>query len=254
MRPKFYPAYLLLLMSIISSCSISHNRMFSTKSDYVVDSIRNDVSNDRNYVIQTNDYISIKVYTNGGEKIIDPTSELQKNQGNAAIVPHQYLVRTNGFVKCPMAGDIFLRGLTLYQADSLLEVEYSRFYQDVFVHTKLLNKRVTVIGPLGGRVVPLENENLNLIEVIALYGGIPETGKSYNIKIIRGHNTNPDVQIIDLSTIEGMKKANLEMRPNDIVYIEPVKRIFIDSVRDISPLVGVLTGLFTIWFIYNQQR
>ncbi|MFN6943721.1 MAG: polysaccharide biosynthesis/export family protein [Cytophagaceae bacterium] len=240
----------------MTSCRV-HHRMFATQHEYFVDSIRQDVSSDQNYIIQCNDYLTIQVFTNKGERIVDPTSELYTNTPNQTRDNSNqiaYLVRPNGYAKCPMVGDIYLKGYTLYQADSILEIEYEKFYRDVFVSTKLVNKRVVVLGPLGGKIIPLENENLNLIEVIALYGGVTENGRAYNIRVIRGPLDNPDVQIIDLSTIEGMRKASLDVRPNDIVYIEPVKKVFAEAIRDISPFVGIITSIMTLLIIYNSQR
>ncbi|WMJ72715.1 polysaccharide biosynthesis/export family protein [Cytophagaceae bacterium ABcell3] len=231
--------------------------MFRTEHEYIIDSLRKDIQTDKNYIIQQNDYLTIQVYSNKGEHIVDPTSELFNNQNQNRDrnknLP-SYLVRTNGYVKCPMVGDVYLEGYSLNQADSILEIEYGKFYQDVFVSTKLINKRVIVLGPMGGKLIPLENENINLIEVIAMYGGIQENGKAYNIKIIRGPLNNPDVQIVDLSSIEGMRKASLDMRPNDIVYIEPVRRVFIETARDISPFVGILTSILTLIIIFNNSR
>jgi len=49
-----------------------------------------------------------------------------------------------------------------------------------------------------------------------------------------------------LTTIQGMRKAELKMQPGDIVYIEPVRRVVSESLRDISPILSVITSLFTI--------
>jgi polysaccharide biosynthesis/export protein len=235
---------MLFMFSGLFSCR-NHSRMFSTENNILVDSIQKQIAYaEKNYVIQKNDFISVMVYTNGGERIIDPNSELNKTQ---TIAPkskdeiQKYLVRNNGYVNLPMVGDVYLEGRTLYEADSILAVKFSKFYEGVFITSKLMNKRVVVLGPfpLGGKVIPLENENMNLIEIIALYGGLPDNGKAYNIRLIRGDLKNPNVTIIDLSTIAGMKQATLDIQPNDIVYIEPVRKLWLESFRDISPILTV---------------
>ncbi|HSZ25642.1 MAG TPA: polysaccharide biosynthesis/export family protein, partial [Cytophagaceae bacterium] len=166
--------------------------MFKTKYEYLVDSIRKaNLEADKNFVISRNDYITIKVYTNRGERIIDPDYELMKATGINMNMTQQvqeirYLVRQNGQVYLPMVGDIKLVGYTIRQADSLLSVEYGRYYYDVYVNTKIANKRVVVIGSLGGKVIPLENDNISVIEAIALYGGVTSDSRAKNIKLIRG--------------------------------------------------------------------
>ncbi|HEY8402003.1 MAG TPA: polysaccharide biosynthesis/export family protein [Cytophagaceae bacterium] len=245
---------LLCLAPLAFSCKLyTQNRMFRTHQEYVVDSIQRLVENaEKRYVIQKDDYLQLKVYTNGGERVIDPDLELVKPIQQGQRLEHQYLVRENGYVKLPMVGDVYLEGYSLYQADSLLQIKYEAFYNTPFVVTTLVNRRVVVLGPMGGKVVPLENPNMNVIEAIAIYGGITYEGKAYNIKLIRGDLKNPDVQIIDLSTIEGMRKANLRLLPNDIIYIEPGRRILSESVRDIAPVIGLLTNLVTLILVITS--
>ncbi|MFN3405569.1 MAG: polysaccharide biosynthesis/export family protein [Cytophagaceae bacterium] len=229
--------------------------MFQTESEYHVDSISAILkSAESTYPIQKFDLLEIKIYTNGGERIIDPNSELESRNQVQKIETPKYLVQEDGTVKLPMIGTVNLLGKTLFQADSILQQAYSKFYEEPFVITRFANKRVLVIGPLGSKVVNLENQKINVIEAITIYGGIPENGKAYNIRHIRGDLKNPHVSILDLSTIEGMKKANLQVLPNDIIYIEPVRRIVSESIRDISPLISMITSVLTLLVILSTSR
>jgi polysaccharide export outer membrane protein len=233
--------------------------MFSTENDVLIDSIQKLMVNaEKNYIIQKNDYLNVKVYTNKGEKLVDPNLELtSKGSGGGGLGKDdnlRYLVRNDGKVNLPMVGDVSLDGYTLAQADSILMVSYSRYYEGAFVITNILNKRVFVLGPLGGKVIPLQNENINLIEVITLYGGIPDNGKSYNIRVIRGDLKNPNVNIVDLSTIQGLKSASMVVYPNDIIYIEPVRKLLLESIRDITPIVSLFVSVASILLIILTRR
>ena len=210
---------------------------------------------EENYTIQKNDFIGLNVYTNEGEVIIDPNNEIlrelggggggQNTQNREKLNPN-FLVRIDGYVKLPVIGDIEIAGLTLKQADSLLETEYSAYYEGVFVITRYTNKRVIVLGSSGGQVIPLQNENLNLIEVLALAGGVGAQSKVDRIRLIRGDLNDPEVRIINLSTIDGMKNASLKIQPNDIIYVEPVQRITSEAIRDISPIFSLITSVITL--------
>ncbi len=204
------------------------------------------------YKIQPYDYITLEVFTNKGERIIDPNLELLQSQNvNQARQKQdpQYLVQESGFVKLPIIDTVRLAGLTLVEANQYLEQRYNAFYIDAFVITKFVNKRVIVLGAPGGMVIPLTNENISLIEVLALAGGLNDLAKGSNIRVIRGDLNHPQVQVIDLTTIEGMKRGNLTMQPGDIVYIEPVRRVVTESIRDIAPLVTLLTSVITLYIL-----
>ncbi len=245
---KFF--LVILLIPFLYSCKVyKSNIMFKTEYEYVVDSIRMaNLQADKNFDISVNDYITIKVYTHNGERIIDPDYELMKGVGqmnNQQIQEIRYLVRQNGNVFLPMVGDIKIKGYTIRQADSLLSVEYGKYYYNVFVNTKIVNKRIVVIGALGGKVIPLENDNISVIEAIALYGGMSSDSRAKNIRLIRGDLKKPDVSILNLSTIEGLKQATTNVEPNDIIYIEPVRRHLPQALQDIVPILSLATSIIT---------
>jgi polysaccharide export outer membrane protein len=203
---------------------------------------------EKEYKVQKNDYLSIEVYTNKGERLIDPNFDIQRSEfeKRGEYISPKYLVRQDGTVNLPMIEEAYVEGLTIPQIDSSLAVAYSQFYEEVFVISKILSRRVFVLGPNDGKVITLENENMNLIEVLALYGGISELGKSKNIRLIRGDLSNPQIQIIDLSTIEGMKNASLDLKSLDIIYIESRKKSFSETVREITPLVAIFGNIVTL--------
>lgn len=200
---------------------------------------------ERNYVIQKNDYLSIDVYTNGGERIIDPDYKLLKDipNLNTTVLPDlKYLVNADGQAKFPMIDLIKVEGLTLLDAEALLQKEYAKFYEKPFVKLEYANKRVVVLGAVGGQVIPLANENMTLVEVLALAKGLPNDGKAHNIRVLRGEQ----VFIADLSTIDGYRKNNVLMQHGDVLYVEPVRRPFAEGLRDYGPVLTLVTSFTTL--------
>lgn len=243
---------------------------------------------DRNYRIRPNDILNVQVYTNKGERLIDPNGELQfgtpsisstpvtpsvaipgqRNVGRGAgSIPSntQFVVQADGTARLPLVDRVEVQGLTLIQADSVLQLRYNAYYKETFVKTAVTNNRVIILGSPGGQVVFLNNDNMNLLEVLALAGGADGSvgagstgrygGRIDNIRIIRGDLKNPQVQFIDLSTLEGMRRGNLQVEPNDIIYIQPVRRPLLEAITDASPVLSIFTLLLTTsGFIYSITR
>jgi polysaccharide biosynthesis/export protein len=201
----------------------------------------------RNYIIQANDYLKIGVYTKNGERLIDPDLELLREipvqTGNLKPDPN-YLVDINGVAKFPMIGEIKVQGLTIRQAEELIQKEYTdkKFYKDVFVTLQYTNKRVVLLGSPGGAVIPLVNENVTLVEILALGKGVDNLGKAHNIRVLRGQ----EFFLVDFSTIDGYRKGNMIMQHGDIVYVEPVRRPVSEAVRDYGPLLSLAVSLSTL--------
>ena len=213
------------------------------------------------YKIAPNDIIGLSVYTNEGFKLIDvttsPAAVAGGGTGGVAASSTKYNVDIEGNVKLPIIGKIKVKDLTIREAEKLLEQQYAIYYNKPFIILTVLNRRVLVFPGSGGSgtVVTLENENTTLLEALALAGGITETGKAYKIKLIRGDSRNPQVQNIDLSTIEGMKQSNLLLQANDIIYVEPVPRISQAILSQIAPIIGILTSVLLIYdIVINRSK
>jgi len=243
----FYSILTLFSASLlISSCaSYRQNIMFrATNMEAVQTQVR---ATEKNYVIQKNDRLELEVYTTKGERLVDPDNYLSTATGNtqgaaAKKEVNAYLVGQDGLVKLPMVGSVNLVGLTITQAEELLQKEFTKFYKEPFVILKYTNKRVVVLGAPGGQVIPLVNENMRLTEVLALAKGINNDARASNIRVMRGDT----LFIADLTTFEGYKKNDILIEPGDIVYVEPIRRPLLESLRDYGPLLSIITSLTTL--------
>ena len=228
----------------------------------------------RNYLIQPNDYLSVQVNTNKGERILDPNGELQFGGTGVGAAPiartttgtgtssgvraaTTFLVQADGTVTLPLVNRVRVSGLSLLQADSVLRTSYNKYYIDPFVLTRVTNNRIILLGAQGGRVIPLENDNMSLLEVLALAGGVDGGGgggsslyryggRADNIRIIRGDLKYPQIEQVDLTTISGMRRANLQVEPNDIIYIDPIRRPLLENITDTAPLIGVAASITSL--------
>jgi polysaccharide export outer membrane protein len=299
-----YAVFVFGAIFMVDGCGIyNQNIMFKTDKSVLPAGIALEAKRlEGNYLIKPNDYLVVRVFTNKGEKIIDPNDNFpavpntsnqtiggqqtytfgQANNNQAAnpsaqqpitgqqpgsqnpqqqqgvqyqtLKNQSYLVKNDGFATLPMVGSVRLEGYSLSQADSLLAKAYNQYYEDCFVITRTLNRRVFLLGALGGYVVPLENEKVNLIELLARHGGPHNYAKVSNIRLIRGDLQNPQVLLIDLSTIEGLRKHDLTLQPNDIIYVQPVRKTFFESIGDLAPILSLITGLATLVILARTVR
>ncbi len=201
---------------------------------------------EKNYLIQKNDLLTINVFSNKGERIIDPNPELSNsnlaNVNTQQVQQFNYLVELNGIVKFPVIGEIKVEGLTLRQAEELTQKEYSKYFKEPFTVINFVNKRVTVLGAPGGLVIPLTNQNVTVMEVLALARGLSNDAKADNIKLIRHER----VYQLDFSTIEGYRKSNMLVEPGDIIYVEPIRRPLVEGLRDNFIVVSLVVSLTTL--------
>ena len=147
-----------------------------------------------------------------------------------------------------MIGEIKLEGLTLRQAEEIIQKEYQNYFTEPFALLTYANKRVVVLGSPGGQVVPLVNQNVTLVEILGLAKGIDNLGKAHNIRVMR----KEQVFLIDLSTVDGYKNSNLLIEPGDIIYIEPVRRPVSEAFRDYAGIISLAVSLYVLIIVNNK--
>lgn len=241
-RQKYIPVFCLLIGSLLASCaSYKQNIMFKVPEGQ---SLKNEVDKaEKNYTIRKNDFLQLLVYTNGGERLVDPEAVLSKdNPVTTPATPPTYLVGTDGRINFPMIREVMIEGLTIRQAENFLQQEYARFYKDPFITLKFVNKRVIVLGAPGGQVIPLVDENVKLTEVLALAKGVSNDAKANNIRVLRGEQ----LFLVDFSTYEGYVKNDMIIQPGDIVYVEPIRRPFSEGLRDYAMVISMVTSVTTL--------
>ncbi len=232
-------------MLFFTSCKVlTPERMLRTERSYEFSDLKN-LEKVEEYRIAPNDEIFFQLYTNMGELLIDPLDPSASRQTRREV----YLVEHDGKVKLPVLGRINIAGYTLREAEKMLEDEYSAYYNRPFAQLRVTNNRVTIFpGGRGGssQVIYLENTNTTLFEALAMSGGITD-GKAHRVKLIRGEPENPNVYLIDLSTIDGINNANLVLQSNDIIYVDPRERVPQRVVEQVSPYLSLATTLILIY-------
>jgi len=222
--------------------------MMKTPKNFTYDQLVDSISR-ADYKIASNDAMVYRIQTNKGFKLIDlaTTSQTGIYKNDLDVI-----VESDGFVKMPMLGRVKIAGLTIHEAEDMLEAKYSELYVDPFVNLRVSNKRVIVFPGNGGiaRVIPLNNNNVTVMEAIASAGGIVEDGKAYKVKLVR--NDADSVQkskvfLFDLSKIEGIKFGNSIVQAGDIIYVEPRYKPLATLTKEITPLVTMLTSILLIW-------
>lgn len=194
----------------------------------------------KEYVLKANDVMEIQILSNNGYQLVDVLGQ------NGYYNPVTYTIHNEGFAILPMLDSLYLAGYSITGAENLLSERYSYYFVNPYIKIKVTNRRCVVFSGRGnGRIINLDNESMSLIEVLGLAGGITGS-KAYRIKLIRGDTRNPQVYLIDLSTIEGLKKANLQIASNDIIYVEPSLN-FNDVNAQLLPIVSLVTTSILIY-------
>ena len=232
--------YIFLIACVLSCRPMGSPDMFETDKNYT---FCNFEKGNNTVIIQPNDRISVQMATNEGHNLLEQ-SFLQ--QGNIAKQPENqdYLIESDSLVKIPTLGRIKLGGMTLREAEDYLEGLFSENYQNPFVKIKITNRKVTIFFEEGksGKIIPLPEEEMSLIEAIAVAGGLSKNSKSYEIKLLRGNlNNNAQIYRYNINTAKDLNKYNFTLEANDIIYVESRPRYFTKFLEEIQPYMILIS-------------
>ena len=248
---------ILIAIALISipSCRLLYpNLMFQQKQYQYFELAQKQIDQ---YVIQPGDEISLRIYARDGFRLVDVIGNVpvagssNSNAGgqsvNQNILGATYLVDNEGFARLPVVGELFVKGYTEKELNRILADKFSGLFVDPFVIAKVENRRALIFKGSSGGVISLNAGPTNLLEVIAKSGGLTTNSKAYKIKVIRGDLKNPQVILIDLSTLEGVRKADLIVQSNDIIYIEEKRAsIAAQILTEITPYLSFITTISTV--------
>ncbi len=247
--------FLFLAIFILGSCGINSSLMFKTPKggSFKYDSIP--MKPLEEYHITKDDKFNFYLYPNSGEKLIESISgttvngeNLLYNNNNIVIANFQYIVKGDGFVELPIIGNVKAEGLTLTDFQDSLKAKYSSQYNSPFIKVELTNQRCVIFSGQGSnaKIVPIVNNNTTLMEVIAQAGGIDTRGQAKLIKLMRRVNGKREVYLIDLSTIEGLAYTDMIVQGNDYIYIEPKAELAKETVKEMAPIISIISSVFVI--------
>jgi polysaccharide biosynthesis/export protein len=244
---------LLAFVGMMVSCSINRNIMFKTDQEYVYDPIPLD-SAGKEYTLAPNDMITFQLFTNQGAMILDFTTNVEATRTQALnFRDFVYLIDSEGYLELPSIGRVKVSGMTVFEAQTYLEGLYEQHFNYPYALLQVINRRVIVFRGSGAdaSVIPMTNNNINVIEVLALAGGLSDRANASKVKLIRKVKGKQEVYLMDLSTIEGIKYASMIVQAGDIIYVEPTPEIASEVMKDVAPYVTIVSGLAFIWAIFS---
>ncbi len=252
--------FLFIIVSFSSCKYFKSNLMLRTPPDFTYDKIVDSLAKE-DYKIPRNAFISVKIFSNDGFKIIDLSSSSSNAGANNIRFEYEYTVDSEGYVKLPLVGKVKISGYTTQEAQTMLEQIYTTYYVKPFVIVKVANKRVIVFPGNGGnaQVIGIHNNNTTVLETLAMAGGIAIDGKAYKVKLIRNENVSPDskikpkVYLMDLSTINGIAAGNTVVHANDIIYVEPRYRVARTLVAELAPVLSLISTTLLIYSIFVKK-
>lgn len=187
------------------------------------------------YLLQNFDIVEINIKTTSPE-LNTLFSVIVGESGNNGMMMGQnggdiffmngYTIDEFGIVELPLVGELELRGLTVNQAKLLIASKVSKFVNEdeYFVRVRLGGIRFSALGEFNmpGKQTVLQNR-VSIFEAIAVAGDLNIFAKRNELTLVRQYPDGSQIHKINLNDRNLLGSDYYFIRPNDILYAEPLK-------------------------------
>ena len=218
---------LVLLATVLASCVplrktvyLQAKEVADTASSYV-----NEVNFDYRVKPGDNLYIRVVTFDQQTTTLLNPLVM----GGNAAtndagVYLQSYTVSEAGYLDFQMVGEIFVRNMNVDEIRSTIEEKLKKYLKELVVVVKLVNFNITVIGEVKrpGQY-KIYQTAINIFEAIAYAGDMTDFANAEKVAVVRQTKTGSKVEMFDLTKRRILASDYYYLKPNDIVYIRPVR-------------------------------
>lgn len=169
-------------------------------------------------------YINIGSLDQAGYNFLADNQINSNSISEISLAVFGYTVDDLGYVNIPIIGKIKLSGLSIDEASALIAKTAKNHLNSPIVTVRFVNNTVTILGEVerpGSHTYA--KGQLNIFSAIGLSGDITEYGNRRKVSIIREKDNVLHKYYLDLTKDDIFKSDYYYLKPNDIVYIEPLK-------------------------------
>lgn len=217
------------------------------------------------YRLQTHDVLSITIKAADPKfvAIFNPVADgtsaggSASDQSESGLYFNGFTVDDHGNIRIPVLGDMNVMGFTLEEVrlniEKQLLADYFKDNASLFVVVKLAGFRYTINGEVGSTgTKTLFQEKVNIMEAIANAGDISITGNRKAVTIIRQTPNGTEMKDLDLTNINVMSSPYYFLKPNDYIYVKPLKQktwgTGSTGIQSLSTIITLLS-LFTTTYL-----
>jgi len=161
-----------------------------------------------------------------------------------------YSVDKDGYLLLPVIGKILVRDKTISEVSIILKDSLNHILNQPIVSVKLVNRYVSVLGEVTNPGhFPYAQDKLTIYDALGLAGDITDYGNRNKVILIRNVN-GENIRInVNLTNSEILASEYYNLRPNDIVYVKPLRNKFWGMRQ--FPFTILFSTLTTGLLIYN---
>lgn len=240
----------LVLMSVFS-CNRNTRYLYSEKPNSPDTAVFHYETAHSDYTLRPYDIlqVDIRTYDADVDKYFRMTGNRNMNdQNRGSSLMSGYVVNDTGYIQLPVIGFFYVEGKTIHEVRKMVSDRvYDKYLHEAIVKVNLMNFRITFLGEVNNGVQYINEERIDILEAVALAGGIPSSGNMRNVIVLRETDTGKKMYRVDLTDRELLTTEQFYLFPGDMIIVEerPLKKFIADNLRDYMTILSIVTTTIT---------
>ncbi len=242
---------LVLLLLLTSSCLTMSDIVYLQKNESVERSDEGHILYSIDpYKIREYDVLKIKITSlyptlKSSIDITFGASNIGKDVNGVSYDYSSYDVSKDGNIDVPLLGVIYVKGKTIEEVKEAILTRLALYFDKDKMYVKVKKGGTfSVIGEVNG-VYPIGDKPLNLLEVVAMVGGIPDVADKKSLEIIRQGPDGAKSYIVNLTDEVVMNSPYFWIQPNDIINVKPLTQKILGAGHNTYSIFVTITSTIT---------
>jgi polysaccharide export outer membrane protein len=247
----------LLMAVLFASCVPQKKMLYLKEAQMAAENQSINYVNERslNYKLQPGDNLYIRfVNTIDERSTVLLNGDANRLTSDASIYLQSYTIDEDGFIEMPLVGKIELQNLTVDEAKDRLQIELNKYINQTTIIVKLSNFNLTVLGEVNHPgMYKIYQSQINLFEAISLAGNMTNFAKNDQVKIVRQTDIGSEILTVDMGSADILASPYYYLKPNDIIYVEPLKiKQWGFTTFPYSTVISIVSLAVTLWALFKK--
>lgn len=211
------------------------------------------------YHLSVGDNLYIKV-----RSLDENSNSFFNNMGNenrntsyndASVYLNSYTVDPGGNIVFPFIGPVPVLNKTVDETREIIEEIMNEYLKETTIIVKLVNYNITFIGEVRRPgEYKIYQDKINIFEAVSMAGDITDYGNRNEVKLMRTTDNGIALHILDLTKEDIIESPYYFLKPNDVIYVEPLKgKQFAFSTFPYALIFSTITTLIVLLTFFNVK-
>lgn len=213
-------------------------------------------ANISDYKLKPNDelYINVTSLDEAATNVFS-NSSTQQSSNLGSMQPYgaslaSYTINKEGFLMLPLIGNVYVKDKTLLQVSNMLKDSLTNILSQPLVTVKLVNRYISVLGEVRNPGhYAYAQEKLTVYDALGFAGDMTTYSDRTEVMLTRNENGKNTIINLDLTNPEILESKYYYLRPNDLIYVKPLKKRFWGMNQ--FPFAIVLSTVSTAILLYT---